>query len=115
MNETREEWAARVAGMLDSADPRSKKVHYHIGWNMPGYLPEMDPWMLTTAEDAKSSMIDAILFDAEHEADEDNAETLSALAEDLNLAKVEDGWDGWTDRLHYWIMPCEEECEREEW
>lgn len=109
-------------------------THYHIGWNMPGYLPEMEPWMCTTADYAKQAMIGELEYHAdneqswveEHDCDDipcptyeddcgwNRAESLSAMAEDLNLADVSQGWDGWTDRLHYWISPCVDECEEEE-
>lgn len=94
-------------------------THYHAGWNMPGYMPEMDAsYPYESAEDAKEGMIDDLLRHADQADmvdDHNNAETLSSLAEDLNLSDVSNGWDGWTDELHYWIEECDmTECENEE-
>ncbi len=90
-------------------------THFHAGWNMPGYLPESDDgaFSYTTASDAKQSMLDDVLRHADSDDmadDHDNAEALSAMADDLNLNDVVNGWDGYSDRLHYWITPCSNEA-----
>lgn len=93
-------------------------THYHIGWNMPGYLPEMEPWIVWgSEEDARRAIAHEILYHADQEGnagDEDAAEELDALAQSTNYCRANQGWDGWTDRLHYWITPCSDECEEEE-
>lgn len=85
---------------------------FMIGWNMPGYLPEMDPYMVVGADDAKRAMIDELLRSADHADEIENheiAEELSALAEELNLSDVSQGWDATVDNLAYWITPTDEE------
>lgn len=84
---------------------------FMIGWNMPGYMP-VDPYMVVGADDAKRAMIDELERDADHADDCDEherAEELSALAEDLNLSDVSQGWDATVGNLAYWITPTDEE------
>lgn len=83
---------------------------YTIGWNMPGYLPEMEPYTVDTADEAKRAMIDDLLYMASEHADtEDDATELSNAAEDLNLCDVSTGWDATIGNLAYWIKPTEGE------
>jgi hypothetical protein len=96
-------------------------THYHAGWNMVGYLPEMDAsYPFESWADAKQSMIDDLdragdfAFDAGDDKGKDEADELSALMEDLNLDNGP-GWDGYVGYMHYWIVACvESECETEE-
>ena len=83
---------------------------YTIGWNMPGYLPEMEPYTLDTADEAKRAMIDELeraadMSDAVN--DHSIAEDLSNAAEDLNLCDVSNGWDATIGNLAYWITRTE--------
>lgn len=58
------------------------------GWNQPGYLPESDPEEFDTFDEAKRYIIDEIKRaedDAGDSDDEELAEDLCALAEDINL------------------------------
>lgn len=75
---------------------------YTVGFNMPGYLPEMEPYAVDTADEAKRAMIDEILRDADN-AESDRADELSHLAEDLNLEDVSLGWSDTVGNIHYWI------------
>lgn len=84
---------------------------YTLGWNMPGYLPEMDPYEIEGADAAKRAMIDELERDADNAdaGDEhERANELSALAEDLNLSDVSDGWSATVGNLAYWITPTEQ-------
>lgn len=109
-------------------------THWHAGWNMIGYLPEMDPsYPFESFQDAKASMIDDLERAAEnmdswvepHECEDipcptygddcphDLAGGLSLEAEDLNLSNGP-GWDAYVGNMHYWIAECDErECEGE--
>lgn len=75
---------------------------YTIGFNMPGYLPEMEPYTVDTADEAKRAMIDELLRHADS-TDEPEATELSHAAEDLNLTDVSDGWDNTIGNTAYWI------------
>lgn len=78
---------------------------YTIGWNMPGYLPEMEPYTLDTADEAKRAMIDEMLHTADLADIEDEAEALTHAAEDLNLEDVSLGWSNTVYDMAYWIEP----------
>lgn len=86
-------------------------MRYTIGWNMPGYLPEMEPYTVDTADEAKRAMIDELLRHADQvdEGDHNIADELSHIAEDLNLCDVSQGWSETIDNLHYWITRTEGE------
>jgi hypothetical protein len=59
---------------------------YIIGNNMPGYLPEAEPFTVVgTFEDAKRALIDELLFLADNADDEDEAQELDEAAQDVNL------------------------------
>jgi hypothetical protein len=59
---------------------------YFTGKNVPGYLPESDSSTeFRTFEDAKSSLLWDIQFDENYAENEEHAEELSALAQDVNL------------------------------
>ena len=56
--------------------------------NMPGYMPEMEPYALPTYDEARRALIDEMLRDADaagESGDESLAEDLTHTAEDLNL------------------------------
>ena len=81
---------------------------YNIGWNMPGYLPEMEPYTCDTAEDAKRAMIDELLRHADVLDDSDRPDVANQCAfamEDLNLSDVSQGWDATIGNYAYWITP----------
>jgi hypothetical protein len=80
--------------------------YFVIGYNMPGYLPEMEPYAVETADEAKRALIDELERHADQVADggdEDGATDLSHLAEDLNLSDVSGGWGANAGGLVYWI------------
>jgi len=81
-------------------------MFYVIGFNLPGYLPEMEPYAVATPDTAKRAMIEELLRDAESAAqygDEDLATELSEVAEDLNLTNIEEGWGEIIGNTSYWI------------
>lgn len=78
---------------------------YTIGWNMPGYLPEMEPYTVDTADEAKRAMIDELRRTADCADIEDEATELTHVAEDLNLCDVSQGWDTTVYDTAYWIVP----------
>lgn len=89
-----------------------------VGYNMPGYLPEMEPYAFTSFEDAKRSMIDELDRAGDHHFDvgdslreSDPAESkrelayadeLSAVMEDLNLTSEGD-WGVIIANTSWWI------------
>ena len=82
-------------------------MYYTIGWNMPGYLPDMEPYTVDTADEAKRAMIDELLRHADQvdEGDSNLADEISHKAEDLNLCDVSTGWGETVGGLAYWIEP----------
>jgi len=55
------------------------------GFNIPGYMPEAEPVEFDSFVDAKQYVIACIKHDENNVQDESDAETLCALAEDVNL------------------------------
>lgn len=57
-----------------------------IGNNMPGYMPDSDPFTVEgTFDEAKRALISELLFAAEYAATEEEAEDLTHAAEYVNL------------------------------
>lgn len=69
---------------------------FAIGYNTPGYLPEMDVYTVSTADEAKRALIDEMLRYADHyamlEEGETVAEEITHTCEDLNLTDVSCGY-----------------------
>lgn len=92
-------------------------THWHAGYNMVGYLPEMDPsYPFEDFEHAKRDMIGRLdndgdfAFEYEGEEGKDRADALSALMEDLNLDSGPE-WGTIVGNISYWIVTCDEdEC-----
>ncbi len=106
-------------------------LHFHAGWNLPGYLPENDVECFDSFADAKQYMIDSMLHQAdnttswaeEHDCDDvpcptygdscpwQKAQDISNTAEELNLDNGPD-WGAFAGDLGYWInvVPAED-CE----
>lgn len=80
---------------------------FTLGWNMPGYMPEMEPYKIEGSDAAKRAMIDELLQHADQDTDPERANALALLAEDLNLADVSQGWNETVCSLAYWIEPTE--------
>ena len=87
--------------------------HYHVGHNMPGYLPESDVFYASDLATAKAYMIADLLHEADY--DENYGDELAGLAEDVNLAGPS-GWDDQVGNLAWWITPCaDEDCADEQY
>ena len=88
---------------------------YVVGSNMPGYMPDSEPWATSSWFDAQAAMIDELLRDADTVEDESIAEELTAAAEDLNLCQGDSSgitqWFEIIDNRSYWIVVAEEEVE----
>jgi hypothetical protein len=88
-------------------------IHYHAGYNMTGYLPEMEPGTFAEYADAKRYMIWELDRQGDFEFDsgtpegKDIADSLSAEMEDLNLDNGPE-WGAIVGNMSYWIMPCED-------
>lgn len=62
---------------------------YAAGWNMPGYMPDNPPAIFMDADEARVYLIDQIKCEEESAETEEEAETLCAFAEDVNLERGE--------------------------
>lgn len=58
---------------------------YSAGWNMPGYLPEMDPMEFGTFEEAKQFILNELTFAEDATENEEDAEEFCHMAEEINL------------------------------
>lgn len=98
---------------VEELEPTTKV--YVVGYNMSGYLPEMDPYATTDYESAQRFMIDELKrsedfhdMGPEDDESEGRAEELCHAAEELNLhgtPKLNDAepWDAFIGNMHYWI------------
>ena len=59
-------------------------TRFYAAWNMPGYLPEMEVEEFDAFDEAKRFLIEELLVVADYST-EDDAETLTHAAEDMNL------------------------------
>ena len=75
---------------------------YVIGNNMPGYMPDSEPFTVEgTFDEAKRALISELLFAAEYAATEEEAEDLTHAAEDVNLWSRPDSI--YVGNYVYWI------------
>ena len=106
------------------------KQYFAVGHNMPGYLPESEPWIYTTFGDAKTDLIGTMNNDADFLDDvargphsgldaetkeryHTEAEELSAACEDLNLSNGPE-WGTTIGNTSYWIVLTDEAPEDDE-
>lgn len=98
---------------------REQRQPWVAGWNMAGYMPEMEPDTFADQEDAREFLADELESRAEEEQENGNhglAEELQDVADDIRAdrssAVVVAGFE-------YWIKPAEydglEPDEYEEW
>lgn len=123
--------------MTNTETERPAGLHYHVGWNMPGYLPEMAPFTCESFVDARAYLMDELEVHAdnreswsgEHDCDDipcptygddcpwNVAQDTRVLADELDTLSVKSdegtGWSGYAGDLAYWIMPCTDDCDIE--
>lgn len=58
---------------------------YVAGWNQPGYLPDDEVAEFDTFDEAKRYIIGEIEYMSEDAETEEDSETYSSIAEDVNL------------------------------
>lgn len=80
---------------------------YVAGYNIPGFLPEVEPATFDTFDEAKRFVIDELLLAADDCAAAENeagAEELTAIAESVNLESGPFSWDAsHVDGYAYWV------------
>ncbi|TKW76784.1 MAG: hypothetical protein DI543_19145 [Bradyrhizobium icense] len=85
----------------DDEEEEEERLPFVAGWNMPGYMPDCEPAAFATFDEAKRYIIGEIKRDEEHAESEEEAETLAAFAEDVNL---QSGPFGATcGKYHYYV------------
>lgn len=93
-------------------------MNWVVGYNMPGYLPENDPWVTDDWESARDALVDELERDAEF-AVEPGGEGIDvtlyndAIAE---LKALESGqeWATTIGNLAYWLNATDQEPEDDE-
>jgi len=105
-------------------------IHYHAGYNMPGYLPESDcATVFATFADARDSLLDDMERNADsleswadaHACDDipcptygdscpwNEAGAIRCEIEDLKAASTSSTeWGGYGGNLAYWVHVCDE-------
>ena len=65
------------------------KQVYVAGYNLPGYMPDADPCVFETQDEAKHYILSALKWAEETAETEREAETICAFAEDVSLQRGE--------------------------
>lgn len=87
--------------------------NYVVGHNMPGYLPESDPWITSDWESARDSLLEDMDRHADSLADFEDDVTERAM-DDLRKAPAGTEW-GWTvGNTAYWLSFTDEEVSEDE-
>jgi len=86
---------------IQSAYGENEAIQFCAGWNMPGYMPDCEPCEFSTFDDAKRYIISELKREEEEAESEDEAETLAAFAEDVNLQSSEFGTT--CGKYHYFV------------
>lgn len=93
-------------------------IHYHVGYNMPGYMPDMEPWTTDSFEEARDFLLDElgrhldddyVMNDGMQLRDREGRFVpyeRAALIKDLKACKTPGNWGDSTSDLAYWIMEC---------
>lgn len=105
--------------------------NYVVGHNLPGYLPESDPWITDSWESARDALIDDLERLADHASDlagdldleaidemqEEFRQTLQSIDRaQAELRALPEGFDYLTyaDGLAYWLSITDEEVNTED-
>ena len=110
---------------VSRAQSRANASHWHAGWNMPGYLPEIDPGAYSSFDDAQGALADELAAHADaeqtwsedHDCDDAPCPTYGdrchwQRAGALRLLQSEvlgvnaGPWSGQAGGLAYWIHEC---------
>ena len=86
-------------------------MKYVAGWNMPGYLPEMDVADFDTFDEAKQFIIDELLEQADQSGaldENDLADDFDEAAQDTNL-ETRPFSVGPLDQYLYWVDEREDD------
>lgn len=90
------------------------RIHYHVGVNTPGYLPEGEPYRVDTLVSARA----AVAYEKRRIIDEDwtdEGSAWSASGSSRTGSVYLDRKDGSGLGLHIWYQPCSDaECTEEE-
>ena len=94
------------------------KTHFHAGWNMVGYMPEMEPATFETFEDARDWMVEEMERWADHLEDfHDKDSEVAEMIEAAESLATETGpeWGDIVSNESFWINACSEtECQEDE-
>ena len=89
---------------------------YSAGWNMPGYMPDSDPALFSTAKKARECLKETLARHADEdlEAMEEGSEQYQALAGEyeraiLSLSEGEGEFLGRVGQYVYWVSEVEAE------
>lgn len=121
--------------MTNTETPAPATMHWHAGWNMPGYMPECDVYTFESFEGARGYMVESLGWHAdnqetwvdEHDCDDipcptygdgcpwNIAQNTRMLADELEGLPADGSkgsvWNGYAGNLVYWVELCIEDCE----
>jgi hypothetical protein len=63
--------------------PARSSVPFAVGSNVPGYLPDAEPHMVKTWEEAKQVLIADLLFEADYGPDDEDTASYTRAADDV--------------------------------
>ncbi len=86
-------------------------AHYHVGSNVPGYLPEGDVYMVASKREARAAVASDVRRYRDEEADLPRAQrrTGHGSARD-GYVKFERPGDAYDLGLIFWWQRCQDDC-----
>lgn len=98
-------------GLNVFSEERDERTHFHYGFNMPGYLPDSEPYITFDWDGAYDALMFDIDADLEHLTMVGTLSDAEADAVEIDIAKTarfgEDfdyAFQG--SAFHYWIEKC---------
>lgn len=99
---------------LEELREKASAGHYVAGWNMPGYMPDSEPFAFDDADDAREQIAGSMREEAsdieeDDEASEEEKQTAQALREAADALEASDAesqaaeFGATIGRFHYWI------------
>lgn len=82
--------------------------NWAVGWNMPGYMPDTEPYIHESWEAAKTDLIEELYRAADDFDDDlDDVRYAEAIAE-VEKAEPEKGFCTHVGAYAWWIEPCDQ-------
>lgn len=103
--------AAEARRVKEGSSPKEGVRNWSVGHNMPGYMPEGEPYIFANWEDAREALTNDLEQASEAEAQAGNTEAVKAAeaaAMEVRLARPDTEYLGHVGDYAYWINATDE-------